>query len=360
MRVVVVGGTGVISSSLVKALLQSGHAVTVFNRGQRAGALPQGVRCLRGDRRDRPVFEAAMQDEHFDIAIEMLCFTAEDAASSLRAFRGVKQLIHTSTCATFGGPLAQMPADETTPLHPNTDYGRNKMAADELVLAAYQRGEIAVTVFKPYYIWAPGMFICRQLGQDRRWIDRMRRGLPLLVTGGGQLLMHHCHADDVAIAYAASVDRACCLGQTYIVTSPHPMTWQDYHERIGAALGCTVTLVDAPADLLLSVWPQNTGLLAWETQWSHVYCLDKIRRDIPEFRPRITLEDGIAPCIAWMEANGLVEDALSDRTEDDIIARWVNAASCTQSAIGGLGCACGAGQGGDRTIKKSPSGGGGG
>ena len=341
MRIVVVGGTGIISSSIVEALAQSGHEVAVFNRGQRSGTLPQGVRYLRGDRSDRTAFEATMQAGRFDVAIDMICFTAADAASSLRAFRGVKQLIHTSTCATFGGPLTEMPADETTPLQPNTDYGRNKMAADDLLLAAHRRGEIAVTVFKPYYIWAPGMFICRQLGQDRRWIDRMRRGLPLLVTGGGQLLMHQCHADDVAIAYAASVDRACCLGQTYIVTSPHAMTWQEYHERIGAALGYAVTLVDAPADLLLSVWPQNTKLLAWETQWSHVYSLERIRRDIPEFRPRITLEEGIAPCIAWMEANGLIEDALGDTTEDSIVA-----------AIDGLWLACGAGRGGSRTVEE--------
>jgi len=341
MRIVVVGGTGTISSSIVKALAQSGHEVTVFNRGQRAATLPHGVRYLRGDRSDRLAFEATMQSGRFDVAIDMICFTAADAESSLRAFRGVKQLIHTSTCATFGGPLAQVPADETSPLQPNTDYGRHKVAADDVLLSAHRRGEIAVTVFKPYYIWAPGMFICRQLGQDRRWIDRMRRGLPLLVTGGGQLLMHHCHADDVAIAYAASVDRACCLGQTYIATSPHALTWQEYHERIGAALGYAVTLVDAPADLLLRVWPQNTGLLAWETQWSHVYSLGKIQRDIPEFRPRIILEEGIAPCIAWMEANGLIENALSDRTEDGIIA-----------AIDGLWRACGARRDGELTVEE--------
>ena len=156
------------------------------------------------------------------------------------------------------------------------------------------------------------MFICRQLGQDRRWIDRMRRGLPLLVTGGGRIVdaplsCRRCRYRVTPHLWTG----ACCLGQTYIVTSPHAMTWQEYHERVGAALGYDVTLVDAPAELLLKVWPQNTGLLAWETQWPHVYYLGKIRRDIPEFRPQITLEEGIAPCIAWMGANGLIEDALS-------------------------------------------------
>src|SRR5579884_3954373 len=81
MRVCVVGGTGNISTGIVKALLGFGHEVTVFTRGQRESRLPFGVRYLTGDRKDRATFEAAMQAERFDAAIDMISFTEEDAAS---------------------------------------------------------------------------------------------------------------------------------------------------------------------------------------------------------------------------------------------------------------------------------------
>src|SRR5437867_1650688 len=137
MRVVVVGGTGNISTGVVKALLQFGHEVTVFNRGLRPGRLPDGVRHIRGDRADRAAFEATMRAERFDAAVDMLCYTAEDAESDRRAFRGVRHLIHTSTVCTFGGPLADLPAYEDTPQRPITAYGRNKQAADDVLLAAH-------------------------------------------------------------------------------------------------------------------------------------------------------------------------------------------------------------------------------
>ena len=320
MRVVVVGGTGVISTGVVKALLQYGHEVTVFNRGRTASRLPPGVRYLRGDRKDRAPFEAAMQAERFDVAIDMICFTAEDAESDLRAFRGVKQFIQTSTLATFGGPLAEEPSDETSPMLPNSDYGRNKVAADNVVLAAHLRGELPVTIFKPSYTWAPGMFICRQIHQDPRWIDRMRRGMPLLVAGGGSQLISLCHADDAGIAYAAAIGRTRCLGETYNLASPRHMTWCEYHERIAAALGHRITLVDAPADLLIKVWPGNTRQLALDTRWNRLYRVDKIQRDIPEFQPRITIEEGVPACVAWMDAQRWIQDARTDDTEDRIIA----------------------------------------
>ena len=262
-----------------------------------------------------------MQAERFDAAIDMLCFNAEDARSDLRAFRDVKHYIHTSTVATFGGELAELPTDETSPLRPITDYGRNKVAADEVFLRASQNGDFPLTIFKPYFIWNLGFFVRRQIAPDRRWIDRVRRGLPLLVTGDGELLMSHCHSDDAGVAYGAVVGRTQCIGETYILASPRHLTVAEYHDRLAEIIaGHPVPLVDAPADLLIKIWPENTQSLATETRWNYVLRVDKIRRDIPEFDPKVTLEDGIPACIAWMEEHGMIEDALSDDTEDRIVA----------------------------------------
>ena len=319
MRVVVVGGTGNISTGVVKALLQFGHEVTVFNRGLRPSRLPNGVRRIVGDRADRAAFEATMQAERFDAALDMICYTADDAESDRRAFRGVRHLIHTSTVCTFGGPLADAPADEGTPQRPITEYGRNKQAADDVFLAAHARGELPVTIFKPAHTWGPGMIVIRQLGFDRRWLDRVRRGRPILISGDGENLWSYCHSDDAGVAYAAALGRERCLGQVYIVTAPRFTTWREYHERIAAALGHRLTLVEAPADFLIAAWPENTGLLGSQARWNQFYRVDKLRSDVPEFRPRISLEEGIPANVAWMEQAGLIEDAGTDQTEDHLI-----------------------------------------
>jgi nucleoside-diphosphate-sugar epimerase len=323
MRVVVVGGTGIISTSIVDLLLEAGHEVTVFNRGRRVPPerLPAGVRHIAGDRKEYASFEATMQAEGFDAAIEMLCFNAADAESDVRAFRGVQHFIQTSTVATLGGELAELPADEETPLRPNSDYGRNKAAADEVFLAASSRGELPATILKPYFIWSPGFNVRRQLGSDPCWHDRVRKGKPLLVTADGELLMSHCHADDAAVAFAAAVGRTRCIGEVYILASPYHLTVKEYHDSLAVVLaGRTVPLVSAPADFLIGAWPERTQLLATETRWNYVLRVDKIRRDIPEFDPVIKLEDRVPECIAWMEQRGLVEDCGNDDTEDRIIA----------------------------------------
>ena len=80
MKIGIVGGTGNISQSIVRLLLEKGHEVVCFNRGQRTRS-PEGVRVIQGDRPDREDFERKMQNEKFDAAIDMICFTAANSRS---------------------------------------------------------------------------------------------------------------------------------------------------------------------------------------------------------------------------------------------------------------------------------------
>ena len=102
MRICVVGGTGNISTGIVRLLIEQGHEVTCFNRGQTPGLHPK-AKLIRGDRKADPAaFEQAMQAQKFDAAIDMLCSFPEFAASDLRAFTGVKHFIQCSTVCTYG------------------------------------------------------------------------------------------------------------------------------------------------------------------------------------------------------------------------------------------------------------------
>jgi len=320
MRVLNVGGTGNISCGITKALLSAGHAITFFNRGLTEGDLPTGVRVLRGDRNERSDFEARVRAARFDVAIDMICYTAADAESDVRAFQGVRQVIHTSTVAIFGGALRQTPTNEDGPPNPVTPYARGKVEADAVLETAHQRGDFAVTTFLPAQTWGYQHTLLRQLGRGNGWPDRLRRGLPLLHTHDGQLIWSECPADDAGVAYAAAVDRSRCFGQRYILTRPGYATWRQYHDAVTEGLGMVATYVDAPADTLIEALPDMTDLLAVESRWNRIYDTSKIQRDIPEFRPRIRLGDRIGEIVRSLDARGAIPDARVDDREDCVIA----------------------------------------
>ncbi len=321
MKVGIVGGTGNISQSIVRLLLEQGHEVVCFNRGQGTQA-PEGVRVIQGDRRSREEFERKMQSERFDAAIDMICFDAEDAASSVRAFRGVGWFVQTSTVCTYGIQYDYLPVDETHPLRPNTDYGRNKVAADDVYLEAYHREKFPVVVIKPSTTYGPVQGMLRQICWDFSWIDRVKKGKPILICGDGFALHQHMHVDDIAKAFVGVIGRESTLGQTYNAVNRGYITWADYHRLAGKILGREAQLVGVPFEDLKRLNVPNLGILEDEFAYNDYYSSEKLFRDVPEFHPQISLEQGMTQVFEVMEREGRIPNSDGLKWEDEIIEKY--------------------------------------
>jgi len=320
MRVCVVGGTGNISASIVRLLLEKRHEVTVFNRGKHS-RVPEGVRLIQGDRNDREGFEKRMQEERFETAIDMICFNAEDAKSSLRAFRGVSQFVMTSTVCTYGIDYFWFPTTEDHPLRPITDYGKNKAAADSIFLEAYYREGFPVTIIKPSTTYGPQQGLVRQIAWDFSWIDRVRKGKPILVCGDGNALHQHLHVDDAAKAFVGVLGKSCAIGQTYNMVKRGFITWADYHRTAMKVIGREVELIGVPLTVLREMNIPDFDICE-EIFAHHVYySAEKLFRDVPEFQPSISLEEGMTEVLQVMEVEGRIPDSDLLSWEDEIIER---------------------------------------
>ena len=102
MKVLIIGGTGQISSGIVKSLKQRKAQITVFNRGKTDDRLGDGVEHLNGDRNDFKAFESAMASSTWDAVIDMICFGKEQAESGVRAFGGRTGQFIVAWCARAG------------------------------------------------------------------------------------------------------------------------------------------------------------------------------------------------------------------------------------------------------------------
>jgi nucleoside-diphosphate-sugar epimerase len=319
MRICVIGGTGNISTSIVRLLLEQGHEVTCFNRGQ-SGKVPEGADLIHGDRSDHAAFEHTLQGKPFDAAIDMLCFTREDAASSVRAFPHVQRFVQCSTVCTYGIAHDWMPVTEDHPLRPTTPYGRHKAQADAVFLEAYYRQGFPVTILKPSTTYGPKQGLLRQIAWEFSWIDRIRKGKPLLICGDGNALHQHLHVDDAALAFAHIIGKAECIGQVYHLVDRGFITWADYHRTAMRVLGREVELVGVPlADLLVLNVPYAE--ICRDVFAHHgYYSAEKLFRDVPQFRPMVSLERGMQAVIDAMDRAGRIPNADLEDWEDRIIA----------------------------------------
>jgi nucleoside-diphosphate-sugar epimerase len=319
MKICIVGGTGNISSSFIPLLLHMGHEVTLFNRGQREAA-PKGVATVQIDRSDRTAFEQAAQRGNFDAAIDMICFNKEDAQSSLRAFSGVKHFVMCSTVCTYGIDYDWLPVTEDHPLRPITDYGRNKVAADAVFLEAYYKSGFPVTIIKPSTTYGPKMGLLRQVAWDFTWIDRVRKGMPIVVCGDGNALHQFLHVDDAALCFCNVLGRQQCIGQTYNMVNRGFYTWTEYHKTAMKVIGKEVELVNVAYADLEKMDVASFGICKDIFAHHVYYSSEKLFRDVPEFSPQITLEKGMAHVLEAMDRQGRVPDCSTNLWEDRVIA----------------------------------------
>ena len=294
--------------------------MALFNRGQRPDPPPPDVQVIHGDRRAREDFESKLRAEKFDAVIDMISFDADDAASSLRAFRGrLDHFVHCSTVMTYGPPFSGIYLDETAPLNGSSTYALGKIAADALLLKAYEEDGFPVTIFKPSYTYGMGM-LGRQVGGDGGWIDRLRKGKPILSAGDGLNYFQFLSSWDAGVGFAEVLGRSKCLGEIYNMVHPTPRTWDEWHCSVAEALGVTANIAHVAQETLIAISSERFGELSENFGHTQVFSGAKLSRDMLEFRPRTPLIESLAANIAWMDKHNLVPNGDSEDLEDRIIA----------------------------------------
>lgn len=201
----VTGGAGFVGSHLVQALLAAGHPVRVLDLAD-PGDRPAGVDLVKADIRDAPAVRRACEG-----AVTVFhCVAMVPLARDRRAFwsvnrdgtavllsacraAGVRKVVHVSSSAVFGVPPTN-PVDETVAPVPGEEYGRAKMAAEELCLAEARRG-LDVTILRPRTVMGPG-----RLGIMQVLFEWVLEGHNIPVLGPGDNLYQFIDVRDLSDA----------------------------------------------------------------------------------------------------------------------------------------------------------------
>lgn len=321
----IIGGSGLISTGIVKALQTRDADITVFNRGETDDRLGPDVTRILGDRNDFAAFEGKMADTgSWDVVIDMICFTAEQAQSDVCAFAGrCGHFLFCSTVCTYGNTQTIIPTPETTPQNPNSQYGRDKVAAEKIFLQAHADGAFPVTIFRPSHTYGVGGPVINSIGWEPTFVDRLRRGLPIIVAGDGNGLWQSTYADDVGVGFAYAAGREKCFGEAYNIVGDEVVTWDEYTLRTAAAIGAPEPkIVHIPTDFLLSIDRPRLEALAEIFRFHGVYTNEKLKRDVPEYTCPTTYEDGVRRTVEWMDQHEKIVSADTDPFEDQLISKW--------------------------------------
>lgn len=311
MKVLVIGGTGLISTSIVQQLVERGDDVTLFNRGVSAKRFTGSVKEIHGDRWQYPAFEAEMAKHTWDAVIDMVAFHPDNAHSLLRAFQGrAKHLVVCSTVCVYGGPMTKLPATDDEPHRPVGEYGKNKSAIERILLESNGQKGTATTALRPSFSTGEGT-TCSGLLFDDSTVDRLRRGLPVIVMDDGKAAWAIAHVSDVARGFVNSLLNPKAYGQAYHLTSDEHTTWKGVFEAMASAAGGKFKMASIPTDFLYQAAPRRAVGVKFIYQYPSIFDNSKAARDLG-FKTTVPLVETFRRQIQWMEENQKIVKAADE------------------------------------------------
>jgi nucleoside-diphosphate-sugar epimerase len=312
LRVLFLGGTGIISSASSWRAVEAGLDLTVVNRGKTSTRpLPPEARVLTADVNDASAF-AAVAGEDFDVVVDWLAFTPDQVRARTDALRGrVGQYVFISSASAYQTPPARLPITESTPLrNPFWQYSRDKIACEDLLTGLYRDEGYPVTIVRPSHTYDRTL-----VPFDGGWtiVERMRRGQPVVVHGDGSSLWTLTHHRDFARGLVPLLGHPRTLGEAFQITSDDVLTWDQIAHTLAGAAGTSAQIVHVPSDAIAAVHPAwGAGLLGDKTH-SAVFDNTKLRRVVPDFVATIPFEAGAREIITWYD-----EDPARRRIDTEI------------------------------------------
>ncbi|HEY2278333.1 MAG TPA: NAD-dependent epimerase/dehydratase family protein [Streptosporangiaceae bacterium] len=334
MKVLYIGGTGTISASCVARSVREGSEVHLLNRGRNAGQrpVPDGVSVHTADVHDVNAAEDALAGHQFDCVVDFLSFDEKDAAAAVQLWAGrTAQYIQISSASIYHKPVHRIPFVESTPRHnPYLPYARAKIAAENVVRAAYEERQFPATIVRPSHTYDDAR---PPLPGDWTAWDRLVRGDEIVVPGDGTNLWTITHASDFAVGLTGLIGNHQAIGEDFHITSDETLPWDEIYRSIATAVSGAARLIHLPTELISLVAPDWgwTPLFAGDLGHSALFDNSKIKRFVPAFRPVVTWSQGVRKLAGWRAEHP--DSTRPDPGTDAIMGRLVRAWHVATDAV---------------------------
>jgi nucleoside-diphosphate-sugar epimerase len=330
MKILFIGGTGIISSACSQLAVERGLELYLLNRGTttKRGPLPEGVKVLQGDIREKTSALAALGEHHFDAVVDWIAFTTEHIELDLELFPGrTGQYVFISSASAYQTPPAGLPVTESTVLdNPFWEYSRNKIACEERLVRAYREEKFPITIVRPSHTYDKTLL---PFDGGYTVVHRMRQGKPVIVLGDGTSLWTLTHHKDFAHAFLGLMGNPHAIGEALHITGDEWLSWNQIFQLVAEVAGVPdPELVHIPSELIAAYEPNLGAGLLGDKSHSMIFDNSKIKRVVPDYVARIPFSQGAREIMAWYDddpARQTVDpkvDALMDKIIENYRKAW--------------------------------------
>ena len=321
MKVLFIGGTGIISSACSRLALERGIDLHHLNRGRSQSLRAvEGVKVLNGDARDFAAAREALGRHEWDAVVDWISFVPEHLRTAHALFRDrTRQFVFISSASAYQTPPARLPVTEDTPLdNPFWQYSRDKIACEDFLWEAQRRDGFPVTIVRPSHTYDRTVL---PMEGGYTTVQRMLDGRPVVVHGDGTSIWTLTHHRDFAKGLVGLLGQHKALGQAYHITSDEWLTWNQIYTLVARAFGVEPRLVHVPSEIIARYDEKMGASLLGDKAHSMLFDNSKVKAVVPDFHCEIPFEEGVQEIAAFYRSRPdcCRVDAAVDATFDRLI-----------------------------------------
>ncbi len=302
MKVLFIGGTGLISTAVTKKTVAMGIDLYLLNRGNNNSNIPNGVRVITGDIYRPEEIKEQIKDLYFDTVVQWIAFDESHVKRDYEIFKGhTKQYIFISSASAYQKPGIIFPITENVPLgNPFWDYSQNKQRCEEYLNNLHD-DNFNVTIVRPSHTYNDHkLMACVYDGKHPyALIKRLLNNQPIIIPGDGTSLWTITHNTDFAEAFVMLLGNKQTYGETYHITSDFAYTWEQLTDIIAKELDVIPHIVHVPTEVIIKYLPSLRGSLLGDKSHTAIFDNTKIKKIAPLFQATIRYEDVAAKAVKY-------------------------------------------------------------
>ncbi|MCY6354475.1 NAD-dependent epimerase/dehydratase family protein [Clostridium sp. ZS2-4] len=292
MKILVMGGTEFVSSSLTKYLISKGYTVDIFTRGIKPIKYVGIRKHLKGDRKSIKDLKVNIANERYDYIFDISAYVKDDVQKLIAILNkeNLKRYIFCSSGSVYI-PSDEIVAEEFT-RGENVNwgsYGLDKKKAEDYLFELWENEKFPITIFRPTYIYGEENNLYREI----YLFDRVKKGLDVPIPNGNEKTQF-IYISDLVKVFESAIHTEKTVGQAYNVTHPQILTWQQLVETTMKVVNRKVNIKKVDSEKV------NISVREYFPFRNVTYLLDteKAKKD-GLYMPKIDLFKGVELAYKW-------------------------------------------------------------
>lgn len=307
MKIMLIGGTGVLSKDVARECLKSGYELYMVNRGKRRNFIPKNVTLIVGDVSKPQDLIKRIEGMEFDVVVDFLSYESTQLSKTLGLFKDkCKQFIFISSATVYSKDNEDEPiTEDKAKTNTQWSYSKNKIECEDLLTKFFVDKAVHYTIVRPYITYGNTRIPFALISPLKQWtlVDRILKNKPVIIWDDGSAKCTLTHTEDFAKAMVGLFLNEKAYGEEFHITSDEQQSWKDVIKMVGRTLEHDVKLISVPSDIVEKHMANMKGELTEDKAHSRLFDNSKIKSAVEGFECSISFENGIKDTVEFYKTN---------------------------------------------------------